>query len=1172
MKTEPATQNPNLKVWSQDTHTWNFGDVLALVLAERLFYDFDSSNSEFRIIGSVISDGLVPQREPQLMGQVPNWKGREDCRVVYWGCGIREPGDFADENYAKVDFLAVRGPVSASSLRLGSSVPQGEPALLLPALYRPKRTPLSSGKSICIPHYNDSRPDEYFLQESGCDLVLRPSIKPQIEEVYRFIDIVSSSSFVLSAALHGAVIAAAYGVPFAYWDNGHLDLPTKWEDFSALVGISAHFANNLGSGTKLYKESIQGEIALPSLWPLLVTCPFLLRGDGLLGVLRHELQRSYPGDYLSHFDVCYEMLRSNRRHFSDVAAQVRYFSRERFSQIMNDLEASEKSLKLAVSQSNEIERQFTKQTEESRQIEEGLRAEILNVAEKLASLTAEKDDLGQREIALESKIEGLESNLLYSQNLIDAAKEEAATYKAVIEAAELKIENLASAVHSQTETEISRKQNETRLEIIESKLLQIEKRKIGRARSLGFGLTSVLPFKAINRSIRLDNEASAICDFIVSVDPSKAGASLRDAVIKYLLGWSGSVAGFPYFQDLEYREMYPDIALSGMNPFVHYVRFGREEGRNIHPLIDTKYYFEQYPEAKVLAKSAVEHFVRWGATKGLNPHPLFDVEGYWRRYVDVKASGVNPLEHFLTFPRCITHSLFDPIYYLARNPDVAASGRTPLTHYLLHGWQEGRDPHPYFKTSYYLSRYPDAAEGKVVPLVHYVAKGALEGRRTCDDFDPDFYLLTYQDIADARLNPLVHYVEHGASEGRLAKRPMAAVPRAISVERPVVTMLDALFPRPDQDSGSLDQIAFVKIFQTLGFEVHFIAVLEFGSAHFGENKRYIKALEDMGVKCIRADAYDFIEEYMFLNGPAISLFFCSRVGFGAEYIEPARRICPHAKVIFNTVDLHHVREEREARLKDNEELLRRALVTKSRELSLIEASSATVVVSSKEKELLEQELPGANVIVVPLLREFPRDGVASFSERSDIAFVGGFLHQPNIDAVDYFIEAMWPTIHAQNPEIVFRVVGANMPDEFALRKIEGVEFVGYVEDLGEYLSHVRLTIAPLRYGAGAKGKVVSSLGYGVPAVVTSVAAEGMGLVDGLNVLVADTVEEFCDKVAGAYKDEVLWSNLSVNGIEFIGSNYSIAQGVTIMSSALRELAVKLPVEASNSVDRISTTA
>jgi len=1208
MKSELPKQNPNLKVWSLNSDAWNFGDVLALVLSERLFYDFDSSSAEFRVIGSVISDGLMPQGGPPLIGKVPNWKGRSDCRVVYWGCGIRDPQDFCDENRAKVDFLAVRGPMSASSLRLGGAVPMGEPGLLLPALYRPKVNSLSSGKSICIPHYNDNRSDEYFLQVSGCDFVLRTNLKPQVEEIYRFIDIVSSSSFVLTAALHGAVVAAAYGVPFAYWDNGHLDLPIKWEDFSRLIGISAKFAKNLDSGTALYEEDIREKVALPSNWPLIARSPFLLRSDGLLSVLRYELERSDPTSYLSRFDEYLEALRSDTRHFSDIADQIRFFSRERFSQLMEALEASEKSLEEANKQNIEFEYQLMEQKNNARLVEEELNQKIRSATEKLAAmeqetkalvvlLNKEKDELSRRECELVVELEELQSNLIGSQNAIDAAnaeaaaykvaleaakcealdisksneatRAEAAAYKMALEAAELKIVNLALAVEDHREREISRKYKEAKLEIVENKLLNIEKRKIARSRSIGYG---VISFLRPNRSIRLDSEARLICDFIVSVDPSMGGEPLRDAVIKYLLGLSGSVSGFPYFQDLEYREMYPDVAASGMNPFVHYVRFGVKEERNIHPLLDTKYYFEQYPEAKVMANSPVEHFVRWGAAKGFNPHPLFDVAAYWERYVDVKATGTNPLEHFLKFPRCITHSLFDPGYYLAAYSDVAESGRNPLTHYLLHGWREGRDPHPYFKTSYYSSRYPDVAKANVVPLVHYVTQGAVEGRRTCEDFDPDFYLLTYKDIADGKINPLIHYIEHGESEGRLAKRPAAARLQSMSVGRPVVTMLDALFPRPDQDSGSLDQIAFIRIFQALGFEVHFIAVLEFGSANFGDNARYVKALEEMGVRCVRADSYDFIEEYMFINARAISLFFCSRVGFGAEYVEPARRICPAAKIIFNTVDLHHIREEREARLKESEELLHRALATKQRELKLVELAHATVVVSSKEKDILEQELPGNNVIVVPLLREFPRDDVVAFGDRSGIAFIGGFLHQPNIDAVNYFLEAIWPKLHAEHPDIIFHVVGANMPDDFASKSVAGVEFVGYVEDLGKYLSGVRLTVAPLRYGAGAKGKVVSSLGYGVPAVVTSVAAEGMGLEDGVNVLVADSVEEFASKIIVAYENEELWAQLSANGIDFIGSNYSIAQGVSIMSSVLKGLAVEIPAEGPKFLDQGAKTA
>jgi len=110
---------------------------------------------------------------------------------------------------------------------------------------------------------------------------------------------------------------------------------------------------------------------------------------------------------------------------------------------------------------------------------------------------------------------------------------------------------------------------------------------------------------------------------------------------------------------------------------------------------------------------------------------------------------------------------------------------------------------------------------------------------------------------------------------------------------------------------------------------------------------------------------------------------------------------------------------------------------------------------------------------------------------------------PNIDAVTYFLDEVWPLVRAVMPDVEFRVIGADLPESLSTRSDPGVKFIGYVEDLEEYFAGIRLTVAPLRYGAGAKGKIVSSLAYGVPCVASSIASEGMGLKDGVDVLVGD---------------------------------------------------------------------
>jgi glycosyltransferase involved in cell wall biosynthesis len=119
--------------------------------------------------------------------------------------------------------------------------------------------------------------------------------------------------------------------------------------------------------------------------------------------------------------------------------------------------------------------------------------------------------------------------------------------------------------------------------------------------------------------------------------------------------------------------------------------------------------------------------------------------------------------------------------------------------------------------------------------------------------------------------------------------------------------------------------------------------------------------------------------------------------------------------------------------------------------------------------------------------------------------------------------------------------------------------VGHVQDLGAALEKLRLTVAPLRFGAGAKGKIVSSLSHGVPCVATPIATEGMGLVDGVSVLVADRTDLFAQKVIAAYRDEALWNRLSAGGLEAVRRNHSFENGLRLIGGMLAGIGVAPPM-------------
>ncbi len=651
--------------------------------------------------------------------------------------------------------------------------------------------------------------------------------------------------------------------------------------------------------------------------------------------------------------------------------------------------------------------------------------------------------------------------------------------------------------------------------------------------------------------------------FLDRFDPGRLGATAsvvdrRSRIISHIGDPRNELSDFPLCDSAFYLDRYPDIVAAGIAPLVHYLRFGGREGRDIHPIVSTNWYFEKYPDAREAGEFPVAHFILWGAEKGYDPHPLFDTGYYLERYPDAVASGLNPLVHYLKYPGRIPHPLFDTDYYSGDGSRSLSPGTIPLVHFLASGVGERRNPNPLFNTKYYLDAYPDVAAAGVNPLIHFVTAGAREGRRPCPEFDTEFYLRTYRDVASSGMNPLAHYLRYGASEGRHT-RAAASSHRGETLDRPTsrdiftprrpsVVMIDVGYPQPDQDSGSIDQINFIRIFQSLRFDIYFIAVAQFRSM-----SPYREALVAMGVTCVHIPEYKSIEKFIEEKADVLDLFFLSRVHFGGRYMEYIKRICPYSKVIFNTVDLHYLREGREALLRLDIEALTQAQKTRSRELELVATADATIVVSLVEEKTLETAAERGNIHCIPLVRDFAFDRQVDFDSRSGIGFIGGFSHQPNVDAVEYFLSEVWKQIQLELPDVELFVIGSNMSEAWKARSVPGVNFIGYVRELDPWLDRLRLTVAPLRYGAGAKGKVVLSLGHGAPCVASPIAAEGMGLQDGVNITIAGFPHEFAAKVVRVYREPELWRHLSEAGLELVRAQNSFERGLDSMRDVLESL-------------------
>lgn len=334
----------------------------------------------------------------------------------------------------------------------------------------------------------------------------------------------------------------------------------------------------------------------------------------------------------------------------------------------------------------------------------------------------------------------------------------------------------------------------------------------------------------------------------------------------------------------------------------------------------------------------------------------------------------------------------------------------------------------------------------------------------------------------------------------------------------------------NEHAGGVNIFEMMIAFRELGFRVTF---LNWWGSQFEDGMNYLR---QHGIEVYPSSSSQFINRLYATRQFDLLIFV--RYPIVPRWIETFRKAWPKSKALLKLADLHFLRVEREAEVKNSESLRIKAKEMEKVELKSIEDVDASIMHSHHEFNLLLQRgFSEKKLHVSPLIIE-PMGLQADFESRQNIMFIGFFNHPPNADALTYFISDVWPHIHRELPQIKFQVVGSHMSkDILSLDGRDGIEVLGYVEDLDQALASVRMTVAPLRYGAGTKGKVAMSLSRGVPCVLTSIAAEGMGFGDG-EVIVADDPLEMAQSVVRVYRDRELWYALSRAGLAYIEANSS----------------------------------
>lgn len=358
-----------------------------------------------------------------------------------------------------------------------------------------------------------------------------------------------------------------------------------------------------------------------------------------------------------------------------------------------------------------------------------------------------------------------------------------------------------------------------------------------------------------------------------------------------------------------------------------------------------------------------------------------------------------------------------------------------------------------------------------------------------------------------------------------------------------VLVVDAMTPEPTRDSGSLRLTAILRLLDEQGWHAMFLP--DDGHASAAETA----ALGALGCEMLCRPAVPDLPTWLREHGSELHAIMLCRHTVAGQYASLVRKYAPQARLIFDTVDLHFLREQRAAELSGNATMMRQAELSRRSELALIEQCDVTFVVSPHERALLAELLPQARVELLSNIHEIHGCGLP-YADRHDLVFIGGYGHPPNSDAIRWIAHEILPRLREALPEIRLHVLG-DIPDSVRSElATPGLELHGRVTDLAPWLDTCLASLAPLRFGAGVKGKINMAMSYGVPVIATHVAVEGMQLSHGVDVLVADDVAGYAEAVQQLRTNSLLWEELSGHSLENVRRHFSMSAADEVLRRIL----------------------
>lgn len=358
-----------------------------------------------------------------------------------------------------------------------------------------------------------------------------------------------------------------------------------------------------------------------------------------------------------------------------------------------------------------------------------------------------------------------------------------------------------------------------------------------------------------------------------------------------------------------------------------------------------------------------------------------------------------------------------------------------------------------------------------------------------------------------------------------------------SVKKKTILVVDHYVPQPDRDAGSRSTWCFLQEFVAMGLNV------KFWPANLWHDPYYSPLLQQAGIEVFYGGDYvGHFAEWMQEHGSSLDYVLLSRPHITEDHLDAVRKNTS-AKVLYYGHDLHYARLLGEYEKTKEPQILRQSEDFRALEESIWRRVDVVYYPSASETDAVKAAVPGVMARTVPLYY-FNESGVMpgrELRQRTDLLFVAGFGHPPNVDAAKWLVQEIFPKIKHRQPGAFLTLAGSNPTDEVKALASDSVRVTGYLSDaaLDALYKRAGVAVVPLRFGAGVKGKVLEALNQGVPMVTTSVGVQGL---DGLDVVVPvhDESQEIADAILRIMVDDDYWDQISVEGRNFVLARFSQA--------------------------------